>query len=148
MNSFADFFNESESDYRYLAQKLAVDFLADVNREIKAQQLSNSDLAAKMSVSPAYITKLFRGTCANPSLETLTKLALALDRCVQIRLAPRSEIKNVWWARDTEQVKAAEPRPAAQFLQYGWINQTALAPNEFAKSESSNSDFYNAALTA
>ncbi len=148
MNSFAEFFNERESDYEYLAQKLAVDFLADINRELVLQRISNSDLAERMSVSPAYVTKLFRGTAANPSLETLTKLALAVDRCVQIRLAPRSEIQKTWWGRDAEIPSETERKPASQYLRFGLIDASKLTPNEFVKVESSNSAFHESALAA
>ena len=60
------------------AERMATTFLAELNRRMHVLGMSNSDLARAANVSPAYITKLFRGP-SNVSLETIAKLALAVD---------------------------------------------------------------------
>ena len=75
--SFADTYQKRESSSGYLAEQMAVTLLAELNERMRVLAISNSDLARAAGVSPAYITKLFRGP-SNVSLETVAKLALAV----------------------------------------------------------------------
>ncbi|EES50044.1 helix-turn-helix transcriptional regulator [Clostridium botulinum] len=45
----------------------------------ESKNISKSELARKIEVSPAYITMLENGTKTNPSLEILNKISFALD---------------------------------------------------------------------
>ncbi len=85
-NSFAALYAKLESTPAYQAEKLAVDFLVELNAFMQAHGVSNADLARKAGVSPAYITKVFRGP-SNLSMETLTKLAHAIGCKVHLHLA-------------------------------------------------------------
>ena len=67
------------------AAHLAVAFLAQVNAHMRAQGVSNAELARRMGTSAAYVTKLFRGN-ANLSLQTMVKLAQAIGVSVQLGL--------------------------------------------------------------
>lgn len=87
--SFAALYAEVESTPAYQAEKLAVDFLAELNAFMQAHDLSNAELARRVGVSPAYITKLFRGP-SNLSIETLTKFADAIGCKVHLHLAKQS----------------------------------------------------------
>lgn len=55
----------------------------NINSKIKyyreKMQMSKSELARKIGVSPSYITMLENGSKSNPSLEILTKIAIALN---------------------------------------------------------------------
>lgn len=84
--SFASLFAKLETSPTYQAEKLAVAFLAELNVQMHSKQVSNAELARRMDVSPAYITKIFRGP-SNLSIETLAKLAVALDCVVHLHLA-------------------------------------------------------------
>lgn len=52
-----------------------------------AQNVSRAELARRVGVSPAYITKVFRGT-VNLTLETMSRLALAVGASVRLHVAP------------------------------------------------------------
>lgn len=84
--SFAALYAKLESTPAYQAEKLAVAFLAELNAFMQAHDVSNAELARRAGVSPAYITKVFRGP-SNLSLETLTKLAEAVGSKVHLHLA-------------------------------------------------------------
>ena len=61
---------------------------------MEKQGVSRADLARRLGTSPAYITKLLRGTY-NPTLETVAKIAIALNARVVLSLAVQK--------RETEQ---------------------------------------------
>lgn len=87
--SFAALYAKLESTPAYQAEKLAVAFLAELNAFMQAHDVSNAELARRAGVSPAYITKVFRGP-SNLSIETLTKLADAVGCKVHLHLANHS----------------------------------------------------------
>lgn len=141
--SFDDIYEDLSTNVQYLSRKLAVTFLADINREMTAAGISNTELANLMGVSPAYVTKLFRGP-ANPSLETLVKLAKAVDRCVHIHVAPR-DVDIKWWGvvtRASQEIGVvSDVRKYLNALQAS----NATQPSKFVKLESSNSEFQRTA---
>ena len=51
------------------------------------QNVTRAELARRVGVSPAYITKVFRGT-VNLTLETMSGLALAVGASVRLHVAP------------------------------------------------------------
>ena len=84
--SFGQLYAKVESTTAYQAEKLAVSFLAELNAFMQTHGVSNAELARRAGVSPAYITKVFRGP-SNLSIETLTKLAGAVGCKVHLHLA-------------------------------------------------------------
>ncbi len=84
--SFAALYEKLESTPAYQAEKVAVAFLAELNALMRQHKVSNAELARRAGVSPAYITKVFRGP-SNLSIETLTKLADAIGCRVHFHLA-------------------------------------------------------------
>lgn len=67
------------------AAHVAVTFLVQVNARMQVQGMSNAELARRMGTSPAYITRLFRGS-ANLSVQTMVKLAQAVGATLQLGL--------------------------------------------------------------
>ncbi len=84
--NFATLYKRLEKTPGYLAERMAVTLLAELNTRMRDLGMSNSDLARAADVSPAYITKLFRGP-SNVSLETIAKLALAVECQPHVHLA-------------------------------------------------------------
>ena len=64
---------------------VAVAFLVQVHGRMQAQGMSNAELARRIGTSAAYITRLFRGN-ANLSVQTMAKLALAVDATLSLKL--------------------------------------------------------------
>ena len=65
------------------AARLTVTFLLAISARQQAQGLGNAELARRMGVTPAYITRLYQGS-ANLSLDTMTRLASAVGGMVQV----------------------------------------------------------------
>ena len=72
------------------AAHVAVAYLAQVNAHMQHQGISNAELARRMGTSPAYITRLFRGS-ANLSVQTMTKLAHAVNSTLSLELVANTK---------------------------------------------------------
>ena len=120
----------------YQAETLAVAFLAELTAFRQAHYLSNAELARRAGVSPAYITKVFRGP-SNLSIATLTKLAGAIGCKVHLHLANHDA--DVRWFDVFQQSRAYQrviDPAAAQFAdvmsQLKPINQEKSNDEKFA----------------
>jgi transcriptional regulator with XRE-family HTH domain len=107
--SFGKLYADREVTPAYHSQELAVTFLSELTAAMKAQGINNAELARRISASPAYITKVFRGP-SNLSVESIAKLAMALGCKANLHLkAP--PVAHVWRdvARDVRSVQRSWP---------------------------------------
>ena len=77
---------EAKKSVEYYEEDLLISVATRIIEELDCQAVNRAQLAKKMNVSPAYITKILRGH-ANLSIESLAKVAFALDlkwECVLI----------------------------------------------------------------
>jgi transcriptional regulator with XRE-family HTH domain len=109
--SFAALYATLEPTPAYQAEKLAVAFLAELNAFMRTHGVSNAELARRAGVSPAYITKVFRGP-SNLSIESLTKLADAVGCKVHLHLASNGAAVR-WFDVFRKQSLQREIDPAA-----------------------------------
>ena len=77
-----------DRDPKYWVEYLKLVFSEDVGRLMDEHGMNQADLASKLGTSRAYVTRLFHGTF-NPTVETLVKVALALDARVALHLHAR-----------------------------------------------------------
>jgi transcriptional regulator with XRE-family HTH domain len=63
-------------------------YVRDLARRMEAHGMKRADLARKINASTAYVTKVMRGN-ANFTLETMTKLALAVDGRLDVRIVEK-----------------------------------------------------------
>lgn len=73
----------------YHEEGLRLETAAQIINAMETHGVSRSELARRLKVSPAYITKILRG-CANLGLETLAKIAFALETRWQNVLIPKN----------------------------------------------------------
>ena len=106
--SFAKLYQKRMQTPEYHSQELAVSFLADLTEAMRAKEITNSELARRAGVSPAYITKVFRGP-SNLSMDTIAKLAMATGTRASLRLASRGY--NVIW----QDLISADRRPDRRY---------------------------------
>lgn len=92
--SFSAIYQKLGECPKYQAEIISLGFLAEVHQFMVKNDISKAELARRASVSPAYITKLFNGS-TNLSVETMTKLAQALQCQVHLHLASK-EVKVRW----------------------------------------------------
>ena len=71
----------------FVLEQLTYDITAAICQAMEEKGLSRSDLARKLGVSPAYITKLLNSS-SNLTLRTLVNIALALDLQIDVNLEP------------------------------------------------------------
>jgi transcriptional regulator with XRE-family HTH domain len=114
-NWFQEMRARHERDPKYWVEYLKLVFSEDVGRLMDEREVSQAELARELGVSRAYITRLFRGTF-NPTVETLVKVALALDARVSLHLHPR-QTEACWL-----EVPVAAPTPEAQL----WADRRSL----------------------
>lgn len=72
----------------FILEQLTLDITDAVCRAMEERGLSRSDLARRLRVSPAYVTKLLNST-SNVTLRTLINIGLALDLRVGVELRPQ-----------------------------------------------------------
>lgn len=100
---------EAEQTVDYWVNGPIVEFTEDVCMLMEQQGVSRAELARRLGTSRAYITKLLGGD-ANFTLETMTKVAMALGAAVHVHLAPQDAV--VRW-KDVSASGVAEGRKRA-----------------------------------
>lgn len=105
------FLNTARQSDGYWIEKAKLGFAIALERWRKAKGLNNSELAQKVGVSPAYMTKVFRGDC-NFTIETMVKLARACDGQLSIQIVSPSVDAKTWLSKVTTEDRSA---PAVYF---------------------------------
>jgi plasmid maintenance system antidote protein VapI len=94
VETFRPYFQKSEHGQIYWEEHAILDFTEEVLRRMKDLGVSKSDLAARLSVDPAYITKLIGGS-NNFTLKTMVKLSRALQAELKFHLQPQGHA-TIW----------------------------------------------------
>jgi len=85
MRNMQDVIAKAQQYDDYWIEAALYDFTETVCQLMEEADMSRSELAQKLDVSPAYITKLLRGD-ANVTIKTMVRLARVFGREVQIAL--------------------------------------------------------------
>ncbi len=80
MKSYEELYQEAQKDPAYWTAKVTHSFAISLNNMMVEKKITKTDLAKKIGVSKAYITKVLRGE-ANFTVETMVKFSMALG-CV------------------------------------------------------------------
>lgn len=109
----------AEGSIQYWMHGPVVELTEDLARRMKDKKISRAELARRMGTSRAYITKLLSGD-ANFTLQTMVKLALAVDGMLHVHIADQ-DVAIGWHelaledlpAEDQEepQAETADPGP-------------------------------------
>ena len=83
----ANIFAQAEKDPGFWLEDFRLEFMEELAREMKHLNVSRTELARRVGVSPAYITKILRGD-SNFTLQSMVKLAFALGSKLCIRMEP------------------------------------------------------------
>jgi len=103
----------------YWVEKAKLGFSVELNRLFKHSGMTQSALAEKLATSPAYITKVFRGD-ANFTIETMVKLARAIEGELQIHIAPKQATTR--WIDVMEMQQTHDNKASAE-----WVKSTRNA---------------------
>jgi plasmid maintenance system antidote protein VapI len=89
LRGWADAFMASfESDASALSDLLKMQVTEQILEIMREKNISRTDLARSLGCSKAFVTKLFSGT-ANVTIETMARMALAVDSEVHIQVSTR-----------------------------------------------------------
>ncbi|MBI5688309.1 MAG: helix-turn-helix transcriptional regulator [Verrucomicrobia bacterium] len=135
MKTFADLFKEARQRLAYYVEGAILDFTEQVVARMSAANVSKSELAKKLGVEPSYVTKLLSGS-NNYTLETMVKVATALNSEVRISLQP-ARVETQWI-----ESKLTKPLNAFTHSSKGkavsdtvWISAKVVQPDATAWSE-------------
>jgi len=88
-----------KDSYKYWAEIFKLEFIEDITALMEKQGISQKGLAEKMGNSEAYISKVLNGY-ENLSINSISKMALALNAAPRIHVAPKDKIVE-WKERDS-----------------------------------------------
>jgi transcriptional regulator with XRE-family HTH domain len=94
-SSFREFFRKAEEGIVYNVEGSILDFTEDLCRVMAEKDVSRAELARRIGTSPAYVTKILRGT-SNFTLSSMVRVAMALGCDLRIHLAPRGSLTR-WY---------------------------------------------------
>ncbi|MCX7597687.1 MAG: helix-turn-helix transcriptional regulator [Armatimonadetes bacterium] len=119
--TIADHIEELRHDPEFVADGLVLDLAEQMLARLEELGLTRAELARRMGVTPAYITKILRG--ANVSLLTIAKMAVALEAVPKITLEPRgrafSAARRPWLTAPVKKFvpEVALPPPALRLAE-------------------------------
>ncbi len=129
MKSFRSLIETAKQRNSYWFETAKLDFSIELNRMFKRSGMTQAELATKIDTSPAYITKIFRGD-TNFTIETMVKLASAVDGELHIEISPKNQNKQ--WLNTL----------TSSTLEQRNIDETAMQWATFSKkTHESNSSF-------
>jgi transcriptional regulator with XRE-family HTH domain len=91
--SFEELFEEAKKHDSYWVADAIYTFTEDLHDLAEQEDISRAELARRMDVSPAYITKIFRGD-VNFTIETMVKLARRVGARLHLHLIPEGMEAN------------------------------------------------------
>ena len=91
--SFKELLSEARERDTYWAASMILDFTEGLHQIMEANGITRSDLARRLRVSPAYITKVLRGN-VNFTVDSMVRLVRAAGGEVSIHIAPKNKRKR------------------------------------------------------
>lgn len=95
--SFDDLWDEFGSQEEFSTDKNILKFAIELGRLFEKRGITKKEFAERIGTSKAYITRVFKGD-VNFTIETMTKLVMALDGMIDIHITPKEE-RNAKWFR-------------------------------------------------
>jgi len=97
MSKLAEILAKARSSIAYLTETVVLDFTYDIERFMEARKISRADLAKKVDVSPAYISKVLRGE-GNLTIKSVVSLADAVGARVVVQLVEKdAAMEDLEW---------------------------------------------------
>lgn len=91
--SFKELFDQAKRRDTYWVTSLIVDFTEGLHKIMEVNGVSRSELARRLGVSPAYITKVLRGN-VNFTLDSMVRLVRTAGGEVSLQVAPKAQKKR------------------------------------------------------
>lgn len=91
LEKYAAILTEAEQSPDFWQDVALTDFSREMHQRMKELGISASELARRMGTSKAYVSQLLSG--GNFTLQTMVKIAMALESVVRVRLEPQEKRK-------------------------------------------------------
>jgi transcriptional regulator with XRE-family HTH domain len=104
--SFKELFDQAKGRDTYWVASLIFDFTEGLHKIMESNGISRSELARRLGVSPAYVTKVLRGN-VNFTLDSMERLARAAGGEVSLQVAPKAQKKEKDFYKKQGMKKAA-----------------------------------------
>lgn len=91
LERYRRFLQEARKSVDYWVSGPITEFAEDIWRLMEEQKVSRAELARRLGTSRAYVTKLLGGN-ANFTLQTMTKVAMALGATVHVHVADQKAV--------------------------------------------------------
>lgn len=126
----AETFKDPNVEKRYLRTSALYRLAAEVLLLRKQRGLTQKELAEKVGTTQAVISRL-ESASVKPSLETILKIAEALDAAVDVRLLPTEKIRKT----SAEEQKNQKPDPRQGIMYYDMENTKLSITEKWISSE-------------
>ncbi len=93
IDRFRERSRQLDKDPLFIAELMKLAFADDLVRLLEARGLKRTELAEKLGTNRGYVTRVLN-TEYNLSVETMAKIALALDARISLRMLPREEVER------------------------------------------------------
>lgn len=84
---FQTFFEDAEKSPAYWVERAVLEFTEDLVARMESEGISRAELARRIRCSPAYVTKILRGS-TNFTLESMVRVAQAVGCNLRTHLQP------------------------------------------------------------
>ena len=105
--TFKQLFEAARNRLAYHVEGVILEFTEKIVARMETEGVTNAELAKRLDASPAYVTKVLRGS-TNFTLETMVKISRALNTDLRVHLQPvgtKTQWVDVW--ETVEQLPAA-----------------------------------------
>ncbi len=107
--SFQNMLDRSKKRDQFWVETAILEFTEEMAARMDQLKVTNSQLAERLNVNPAFVTKLLRGK-NNFTIETMVKLSRALDAELRVHMQPAGTMSQ--WINFLKEKPA--PQPAQQ----------------------------------
>ncbi len=107
--SFQNMLDRSKKRDQFWVETAILEFTEEMAARMDQLKVTNSQLAERLNVNPAFVTKLLRGK-NNFTIETMVKLSRALDAELRVHMQPAGTVSQ--WINFLKEKPA--PQPAQQ----------------------------------
>lgn len=101
---FKDLLDEFKDDVDFISEGKIIDITEKIVARMEEINITRKQLAERLNVSKAYITKMLRGNI-NFTLKTLVALGKVLDCDMQIDFSPKGSSRYVFHCHVNQQMK-------------------------------------------
>ena len=109
MNPFEKLYHEARNDPYYWSAGVTHSFAIEMTKVMKMKNVSKTDLAKKVGVSKAYVTKILKGD-VNFTVETMVKFAMAVGCVIEdIKMKPMDADDDYTFIERKEGLNLYEP---------------------------------------